>query len=123
MRIGIKSRHISVKKMYDNNFLGKNNFIWFNGVVEDRQDTRNLADYECVVWVFIQITKMNCYFRFTVVATHSSYYFIWHIRFGSSPGFIVEGTWVFGYFRDGYAMQEANGNRNFAGKNVEIKNL
>jgi hypothetical protein len=25
---------------------------------------------------------------------------------GSSPGFIVEGTWVFGYFRDGYAMQE-----------------
>ena len=21
--------------MYDNNFLGKNNFIWFNGVVED----------------------------------------------------------------------------------------
>jgi hypothetical protein len=25
---------------------------------------------------------------------------------GSSPGFIVEGTWVFGYFRDGYNMQE-----------------
>ena len=27
-------------------------------------------------------------------------------RLGSGPGFIVEGTWVFGYFRDGYAMQE-----------------
>jgi hypothetical protein len=25
---------------------------------------------------------------------------------GSSPGFIVEGTWVFGYFRDGVNMQE-----------------
>ena len=24
--------------MYDNNFLVKNNFIWFNGVVEDRND-------------------------------------------------------------------------------------
>jgi hypothetical protein len=25
---------------------------------------------------------------------------------GSSPGFVVEGTWVFGYFRDGVNMQE-----------------
>ena len=33
--------------MYDNNFLGKNNFIWFNGVVEP-MTYRNLADYECV---------------------------------------------------------------------------
>jgi hypothetical protein len=24
--------------MNDQNFLGKNNFIWFNGVVEDRMD-------------------------------------------------------------------------------------
>ena len=29
--------------MYDNNFLGKNNFIWFNGVVEDRQDPQKLG--------------------------------------------------------------------------------
>ena len=25
--------------MADNNFLGFNNFIWFTGVVEDRQDS------------------------------------------------------------------------------------
>ena len=29
--------------MYDNNYLGKNNFIWFNGVVEDRQDPQKLG--------------------------------------------------------------------------------
>ena len=29
--------------MYDNNFLGKNNFIWFNGVVEDRNDPQKLG--------------------------------------------------------------------------------
>ena len=28
---------------YDNNFLGFNNFIWFNGVVEDRQDPQKLG--------------------------------------------------------------------------------
>ena len=25
---------------------------------------------------------------------------------GNSPSFLVEGSWVFGYFRDGEAMQE-----------------
>ena len=29
--------------MYDNNYLGKNNFVWFNGVVEDRQDPQKLG--------------------------------------------------------------------------------
>ena len=29
--------------MYDNNYLGKNNFVWFNGVVEDRNDPQKLG--------------------------------------------------------------------------------
>ena len=29
--------------MLDNNFLGRNGFIWFNGVVEDRQDPQKLG--------------------------------------------------------------------------------
>ena len=28
---------------YDNNFLGFNGFIWFNGVVEDRNDPQKLG--------------------------------------------------------------------------------
>ena len=93
--------------MYDNNFLGKNNFIWFNGVVEDRQDPQKLGVYECVVLVFIQITKM-IYLRYLpwsqlihpITSSGIS-------GLKTFSGFIVEGTWVFGYFRDGYAMQEA----------------
>ena len=109
----LKGEQISVKiKMYDNNFLGKNNFIWFNGVVEDVMTTETWR-LECVVWVFIQITKMTystiCRGRNLIHPITSSGI----SGLGSSPGFIVEGTWVFGYFRDGYAMQE-RGNRNFA---------
>ena len=29
--------------MYDKDYLGKNNFVWFNGVVEDRQDPQKLG--------------------------------------------------------------------------------
>jgi hypothetical protein len=39
---------------------------------------------------------------------------------GHSPGFIVEGTWVFGYFRDGYAMQEPMVIGTLPGKPVEL---
>ena len=74
---------------------------------------RNLADYECVAWVFIQITKMIYSRRFTWSQLIHPITSSGISGLGSSPGFIVEGTWVFGYFRDGYAMQE-RGNRNFA---------
>jgi hypothetical protein len=39
---------------------------------------------------------------------------------GSSPGFIVEGTWVFGYFRDGVNMQEPMIMGTLPGKPVEL---
>jgi hypothetical protein len=42
---------------------------------------------------------------------------------GSSPGFIVEGTWVFGYFRDGYAMQEPMVIGTLPGKPAELADV
>ena len=36
--------------MYDNNYLGKNNFVWFNGVVEDRQDPQKLGRLRVRCW-------------------------------------------------------------------------
>ena len=107
--------------MFDNNFLGKNNFIWFNGVVEDSKTTETWQTTS-VVWVFIQIIKMILptsdlpWSQLIHPITSSGI-----SGLGSSPGFIVEGTWVFGYFRDGYAMQEPmRGNRNFT---VNLLNL
>ena len=73
------------------------------------------------MWVFIQIIKMNCSSDLWSQLIHpitSSGISGWVLF----SGFIVEGTWVFGYFRDGYAMQE-RGNRNFAVKALSWRKL
>ena len=93
--------------MYDNNFLGKNNFIWFNGVVEDRNDPQKLGRLR-VRCVGIHTDNKDDlptadlpWSQLVHPITSSGI-----SGLGHSPGFIVEGTWVFGYFRYGYAMQE-----------------
>ena len=98
--------------MYNNNFLGKNGFIWFNGVVEDRNDPQKLgAVCECVAWVFIRRIRKNYQRRFTVVAGYSPDYKWAFQDLAHSKRFIVEGSWVFGYFRDGEMCPRTNGNR------------
>ena len=105
--------------MYDNNFLGKNNFIWFNGVVEDSNDLQKLGRLR------VRCVGIHTDNKDDLPADLPWSQLIHPITssgisgLGHSPGFIVEGTWVFGYFRDGYAMQE-RGNRNFAVKPVEL---
>ena len=93
--------------MYDNNFLGKNNFIWFNGVVEDRQDPQKLGRLR------VRCVGIHTDNKDDLPTSDLPWSQLIHpitssgiSGLGSSPGFIVEGTWVFGYFRDGYAMQE-----------------
>ena len=93
--------------MYDNNFLGKNNFIWFNGVVEDRQDPQKLGRLR------VRCVGIHTDNKDDLPTADLPWSQLIHpitssgiSGLGSSPGFIVEGTWVFGYFRDGYAMQE-----------------
>ena len=93
--------------MYDKDFLGKNNFIWFNGVVEDRQDPQKLGRLR------VRCVGIHTQNKDDLPTSDLPWSQLIHpitssgiSGLGSSPGFIVEGTWVFGYFRDGYAMQE-----------------
>ena len=107
--------------MYDNNYLGKNNFVWFNGVVEDRQDPQKLGRLR-VRGVGIHTDNKDDlptadlpWSQLIHPITSSGI-----SGLGHSPGFIVEGTWVFGYFRDGYAMQEPMVIGTLPGKPIEL---
>ena len=92
---------------YDKNFLGKNGFIWFTGVAEDRQDPHKLGRIRVrclglhtedktllptkdLPWAFVSMANSECGIS----------------GLGQSPSFIVEGVWVYGYFRDGNDCQE-----------------
>ena len=107
--------------MYDNNFLGKNNFIWFNGVVEDRQDPQKLGRLR------VRCVGIHTDNKDDLPTSDLPWSQLIHpitssgiSGLGSSPGFIVEGTWVFGYFRDGYAMQEPMVIGTLPGKPAEL---
>lgn len=91
----------------DRNFLGKNDFIWFNGVVEDRQDPQYLGRVRvrCVGFHTANTQDLPtadlpwAMVVHPITSTGIS-------GLGHSPSFLVEGTWVFGYFRDGDECQE-----------------
>lgn len=93
--------------MMEEIFAGKNGFVWFQGVVEDRKDplmlgrvkvrclgfhTENLKELPTsdLPWAYpiqpITSAAMN--------------------GIGETPIGPVEGTWVFGFFRDGNSAQE-----------------
>ena len=93
--------------MANNNFLGFNNFIWFNGVVEDRQDPFFLGR--------VRVRCVGIHTHDKEVLPTSDLPWAQVILpvtspgisgLGSSPSFLVEGSWVFGYFRDGTQCQE-----------------
>ena len=100
--------------MLDKDFLGRN-VLFVQRVVEDRQDPQ--AAYECCVGIHTDNKEIYSNLH---VATYSSITSSGISGLGSSPGFIVEGTWVFGYFRDGYAMQEPMIIGTLPGKPVEL---
>ena len=89
------------------NFLGKNDFVWFFGVVEDRNDPIQLGRL-----------RVRCYGWHTddknEIPTES---LPWAIPLqsvtsaavsgkGTSPTGILEGSWVIGFFADGQEAQE-----------------
>ena len=107
--------------MYDKDYLGKNNFIWFNGVVEDRQDPQKLGRLR------VRCVGIHTDNKDDLPTADLPWSQLIHpitssgiSGLGHSPGFIVEGTWVFGYFRDGYAMQEPMVIGTLPGKPVEL---
>ena len=89
------------------NFMGKDGFVWFVGVVEDRNDPKFLGRLRvrCLGYHTHNTGKlptndlpwahpMNPITSATVSGV------------GQSPLGAVEGTWVIGFFRDGSAAQE-----------------
>ena len=88
-------------------FMGRDGFVWFTGVVEDRNDPSYLGRVR--VRCFGYHTEDN-----VVIPTED---LPWaHVMMtihdpsmnglGNSPSFLVEGTWVVGFFRDPDALQE-----------------
>ena len=89
------------------NFMGKNGFQWFVGVVEDRQDPKKLGRVRvrCLGYHTEDLTKlptadlpwahpMNPITSATVSGV------------GQTPLGSVEGTWVIGFFQDGSDCQQ-----------------
>jgi len=91
----------------DKNFLGRNGFIWFTGVVEDRQDPQYTGRLRvrCIGYHTSNKAKLptaDLPWASVILPTTSAGI----SGLGSSPSFMVEGTWVMGYFRDGENCQE-----------------
>ncbi len=106
------------------NFLGKSGFIWFNGVVEDRNDPQKLGRLR-VRCVGIHTDDKNL-----LPTADLPWSMVIHpitssgiSGLGHSPSFIVEGSWVFGYFRDGESCQEPMVIGTLPGKPVELADV
>ena len=91
----------------DRNFMGRNGFVWFNGVVEDRQDPQYLGRVRVRCVGYHTASKQD------LPTADLPWAMVVHpitssgiSGLGQSPSFLVEGTWVFGYFRDGDQCQE-----------------
>ena len=89
------------------NFMGKDGFVWFVGVVEDRLDPKFLGRLRvrCLGYHTEDLIKLptadlpwSHVLNPVTSATVSGV--------GQSPLGAVEGSWVMGFFRDGSAAQE-----------------
>ena len=87
--------------------MGAEGFVWFQGVVEDRQDPLQLGRVRVRCLGFHTEDKLMmptntlpwAYPMQSITSAAMN-------GIGISPTGVVEGTWVFGFFRDGKAAQE-----------------
>lgn len=93
--------------MQDTEYMGRNGFFWFHGVVEDRTDPEKLGR--------LRVRILGCHTKdksFIKTEELQWAYVVQPITsaamsgLGSTPLGPVPGTWVFGFFRDGDSMQE-----------------
>jgi len=82
------------------NFLGKDGFIWWTGVIEDRQDPLNLGRCRVRIFGWHSEDKM-------LVPTESLPWALPKLPVNNSRTFTTptEGEWVTGYFFDGSSAQ------------------
>ena len=89
------------------NFMGRDGFIWFVGVVEDRMDPKYLGrlrvrclgyhTHNALLLPTKDLPWAHCMNPITSASVSGV---------GQSPLGTVEGSWVMGYFRDGETAQE-----------------
>ena len=89
------------------NFQGQDGFVWFTGVVEDRNDPTKLGRVRvrCVGYHTDNKTKIpteDLPWAWVLQTIHTPSM----NGMGHTPGFLVEGTWVVGFFRDAETLQE-----------------
>jgi hypothetical protein len=107
--------------MMNNKFLGLNGFLWFVGVVEDRMDptytgrvrVRALGHH---TQNKLELPTADLPWAQCLLPTTSSGI----SGLGQSPSFLVEGSWVMGYFRDGQNRQEPTVLGSLPGKPSEL---
>lgn len=93
--------------MSHNNFLGQDGFIWFTAVVEDRHDPSKLGRVRvrCLGYHTDDKTILPTadlpWAHVLLPITSSSISGIGH-----TPTGLLEGSWVFGFFRDALTKQE-----------------
>ena len=93
--------------MKENYFMGADGFVWFTGVVEDRNDPENLGRVRvrCLGWhseSLQDIPKSDLPWAHVMhPVTDPSMQGL-----GNSPTFLVEGTWVVGFFLDAVEKQQ-----------------
>ena len=109
--------------MYNENYLGFNGFLWFVGVVENRQDplfagrlkVRALGHHTENLEL---LPTADLPWASVMMSTTSSGI----SGIGSSPSGLLEGSWVLGYFRDGQRRQEMVILGSLPGRPTELAN-
>ena len=86
-------------------FIGNTQFVWFVGVVEDRFDPEHAGRLR-VRCLGHHNPDKNAIATSDLPWSSVIYSDGGISGLGSSPGLFVEGTWVWGYFRDGLEKQE-----------------
>ena len=93
--------------MVNDKFLGHNGFLWFTGVVEDRNDPNKAGR--------VRVRALGHHTSNTTILPTSDLPWAHTMLPATSAGIsglgqsatgLVEGSWVLGYFRDGMDRQE-----------------
>ena len=93
--------------MSDNYFMGLDGFVWFTGVVEDRNDPSQLGR------VKVRCLGFHTEDKNKIPTDSLPWAHVMHPvtdpsmqGMGTTPSFLVEGTWVVGFFRDAVEKQQ-----------------